>query len=457
MKLREMVSVFWLFFVLLVSCVIVSETVSAVSEGGWGTKAPLPQVILGKGGAIVVDGKIYVVGGSATYMYDPASNVWTAKAPMPTPRFYFGIAAYKNKIYTIGGSAWVNGTEKSYSVNEVYDPASDTWQTKQPVSTSRYDLAAGVVNGKIYLIGGSTGIIQNPGTPPNMGTVYMNEVYDVANDSWTAKAPDPLAVQGSSSAVCDGKIYILGQFSTEIYDPANDTWTRGAANPGQVVYSAAAATTGIDAPKQICVFGGATYEMGLKGSSLTQVYFPQNNSWSYGASMPTAREYLTAADVNDTIYVIGGSKGLSLPAVTSNEVYWPIGYGTPDPSYVPETFQPAVSLLSPNAAYNVSNVPLMFTADKALDWAGYSLDGAKNITVTGNSTITNLFDGRHNVTVYANDTDGNMVSSQTAVFNVTLPPAPFPTAPVAAVLIASVAIACMGAAVYYRKKKPAIV
>jgi N-acetylneuraminic acid mutarotase len=456
MKLKEAIAAFSLLVFLLVPCVIVSETVSAVSEGGgWGTKAPLPKVTGGE--AAVVDGKIYVVGGSATYEYDPASNVWTVKAPMPTPRFYFGIAAYKNKIYTIGGYAWVNGTETYYSVNEVYDPVSDSWQTKQPMPTSRFQLAAGVVNGKIYLIGGSTGATNYP--HPSEGTVYMNEVYDIANDSWTLKAPDPLAVQGSSSAVCDGKIYILGQFSTEIYDPANDTWTRGAANPGQVVNAAAAATTGIDAPKQICVFGGATYEMGLSGSSLTQVYFPQNNSWSYGASMPTAREYLTAvANVNDMIYVIGGSKGFALSAMTNNEVYTPIGYGSPDPSYVPEVFPPAILLLSPNATtYNASRVPLTFTADKVLDWAGYSLDGAKNITVTGNSTITSLANGQHNVTVYVNDSDGNMVSSRTTVFDVDLPSAPFPTVPVAAVSIVVAVIVCIGAAVYYRKKKPAIV
>jgi N-acetylneuraminic acid mutarotase len=455
MKLKEVISVFSLLVFLLVPSVIVTEPVSAVSStgGDWGTKAPLPKLPWGRAGAAVVDGKVYVVGvgGSATYEYDPATNVWTVKAPMPTPRYLFGVATCKNKIYSIGGFAWVNGTETPYSVNEVYDPATDTWQTKQPMPTSRFDLTASVVNGKIYLIGGSTGATQ---VPPSEGTVGMNEVYDVANDSWTTKEPIPYPVQGYSSAVCDGKIYILGQFSTQIYDPANNTWTRGAAMPGQVVNAAAVATTGVNAPKQIYVFGGASYELySMLGTSLTQVYYPQNDTWSYGTPMPTAREYLTAAVVDDMIYVIGGSVGLTLTDVANNEVYTPIGYGSPDPSYVPETFSPTISLLSPSATYNVSSVPLLFTTNKQLDWAGYSLDSKQNVTVTGNFTLTNLPNGSHNVTIYANDTFGNIGASQTISFTIAKPE-PFPTATVAAVSGASaVVVVGAGLLVYFKKRQ----
>jgi hypothetical protein len=168
--------------------------------------------------------------------------------------------------------------------------------------------------------------------------------------------------------------------------------------------------------------------------------------------MPTAREYLTAAIVNDMIYVIGGFKGLSLPAVRNNEVYSPIGYGSPDPSYVPETFSPTISLLSPSATYNVSSVPLLFTADKVLGWAGYSLDGAQNVTVAGNFTLTNLPNGSHNVTVYANDTFGNLGASQTINFTIAKPE-PFPTATVAVVSGASAVVVVAGLLVYFKKHK----
>jgi N-acetylneuraminic acid mutarotase len=62
-------------------------------ENSWVTKAPIPQAIpVGK--AAVVDGKIYVIGGLANYQYDPATDNWTTRKPMPTARTSFGIAVY---------------------------------------------------------------------------------------------------------------------------------------------------------------------------------------------------------------------------------------------------------------------------------------------------------------------------------------------------------------------------
>lgn len=85
--------------------------------------------------------------------YDPATDMWSFKKPMPTPREYFGIAVYQNKIYCMGGVSSIgyysNGSITG--VNEVYDPATDTWETKASIPTPRRGLKANVVNGKIYL------------------------------------------------------------------------------------------------------------------------------------------------------------------------------------------------------------------------------------------------------------------------------------------------------------------
>jgi len=53
-----------------------------------------------------------------------------------------------SKIYAIGGSQ-----PQSKAVEE-YDPATDTWTTKSPIPTARWGLTTGTVNGKIYAIGG---------------------------------------------------------------------------------------------------------------------------------------------------------------------------------------------------------------------------------------------------------------------------------------------------------------
>jgi N-acetylneuraminic acid mutarotase len=423
------------------------------TENTWTTKAPMPQAVPGCKAA-VLSGKIYVMGGSANYEYDPATDSWTAKKPMRTPRQYFGIAVYDNKIYTIGGRNWISENNVYYSVNEVYDPSTDSWETKHPMPTARGSLEANVVDGKIYMMGGRTG--------DQKTTVALNEVYDVASDSWTTKEPIPYPVVAYASAVVDGKIYILGGQDeylpatlnvdyNQIYNTRTDSWSQGAPLPTTVLNAAAGATTGVFAPKRIYLIGGEA-DRSIAGTGINQIYNPENNTWKNGASMPTARGWLTVAVLDDTLYAIGGAPGLMLPFLTSNEQYLPVGYGTPDASYLLNFTPPKVSLLSPlNQTYNESGVPLIFTLDKQTNWTGYSLDGEKNVTISGNCTITDLTNGLHSITVYANDTFGNTGVSETVYFSVKVEKS-FPSLPFAA-SVASVTLLGAGVLIYLRKRK----
>ena len=337
LSLRKFVAAMLFLAFLTASYIIVVKPVFAPStiENSWTTKEPMPQTDALR--AAVVNGKIYAIGGEVNYEYDPAADKWTARKPMPTARQYFGIAVYQNKIYTIGGSWWNTATGRiSSNTNEVYDPLTDTWETREPMPTNRSNLKANVVDGKIYLIGGRTG--------DQYSTVELNEVYDPATNSWTTKEPMTYPVVAYASAVVDGKIYIIGGTNefhdpddplytdhNQIYDPETDTWSLGAPLPKVVRNAAAGATTGVKAPKRIYVIGG-TLGGSMEGTNITQVYNPENDVWTFGASMPTARAWLAVAVVDDMLYAIGGSPGLMLSFLTANEQYTPISYETPEPS-----------------------------------------------------------------------------------------------------------------------------
>lgn len=304
-----------------------------VAEDSWSTKAPLPKV---EGGirAAVVDGKIHAIGGSIHFVYDPVMNNWVSKKPMPTGRQYFGIAVCQNKIYTIGGGYWDTDTGWiTCNANEVYDPVTDSWEIKTAMPTSRMSLCASEVDGKIYLIGGQTG-------GPH-STVALNEVYDVATDSWTTKKPIPYSVIAYASTVLEGKIYVIsGQDEfhegfnvdfNQIYDPNTDSWSFGAPLPKVVLDAAAGATTGTLAPKRVYVIGGQN----MRAFNFTQVYNPENDSWTIGAEMLTARGWLAVAVVNDLLYAVGGSPEILTPHLTTNEQYTPFGYIAPSSSSSP--------------------------------------------------------------------------------------------------------------------------
>ena len=110
---------------------------------------------------------------------------------------------------------------------------------------------------------------------------------------------------------------------------------------------------------------------------------------------------------------------------------------------------PEVSILSPlNATYYSSEIPLNFMLSEEPSLIRYSLDGQKNSTLSGNTTLTNLPNGEHRLIVYVWDVAGNVGVFETK-FNIE----PFPTTLVATASGASAAIVGLGLLVYFRKRK----
>lgn len=108
-------------------------------------------------GVGVVNKKIYAIGGfpitNVNEEYDPSTDTWTIRKPMPTARMSFAIAVCQNKIYVIGGDTIYsssNGCWIQTNVTEVYDPVTDSWETKAHIPTPRSQMTASTVDGKIY-------------------------------------------------------------------------------------------------------------------------------------------------------------------------------------------------------------------------------------------------------------------------------------------------------------------
>jgi N-acetylneuraminic acid mutarotase len=446
---------------------------TSVSANTWVSKAPMHVARAGLGVA-AVDGKVYAIGGatqteqSMPFMgfggsgfvgtneqYDPSTDSWVFKASMPTPRAKIAIAVFQNKIYCIGGIT----DNAPTGVNEVYDPATDTWTTKTPMPTPTYG-QANVACNKIYVLSGNS-----------YGT--GNQVYDPATDSWSDAPSWSYASFRWASTAFNGSIYVLsgvdplagGVYYNQIFNAIANTWSQGSSPLYHIFGGAAEATTGVLAPERV-------YLMGMKPSlssgaplSPIQVYDVATDKWSIGASMPTARTDFGVANINDTFYAVGGytytltQSGDPIEPVTPtavNEQYTPIGYGTPDPSYLLEHTPPEISVLSPvNQTYNESSISLVFTVNKSVNWIGYSLDGNQNVTITGNETIANVTDGLHSITVYANDTFGNMGVYENATFTVALPESdsPQPLVTIAIAISGATTLIVVVAGVFYIKKR----
>jgi N-acetylneuraminic acid mutarotase len=467
-----------------------TKPVSAATavENSWALKAPM-HVARSDLGIAVVNGKIYAIGGNTesgrtptsgghdykmlgwindtNEEYDPTTDTWTLKTPMPTPRCNFAIAAFENKIYCMGGIIdWNSGRISVTGVNEVYDPATDTWETKAPMPNLASATAI-VVNGRIYVIGGGG------------ANETLNQVYDPATDTWTIKKAMPAesmlggvpnTMSNLLSAEVDGKIFVMSYYDlvssgTWIYNPVNDSWVLTSSSPFPLLSDspsswwshAAGATTGVNALKRIYVF---FEKIDYSQSIPILVFNPSSESWARIGTLPTRRRCFGIAVVNDILYAIGGRRYdypypydgyFIVTEETMNEQYTPIGYGTPDPFY--DGTAPTVTLLSPeNKTYYELELPLSFMVDEPSSWIRYKLDG-NTVEIDGNTTLSGLTYGSHNLTLYITDIAGNTRTSETIDFTIAEELGPNPVVPVVAASAATVAVVGVGLLVYFKKRK----
>lgn len=120
---------------------------------------------------------------------------------------------------------------------------------------------------------------------------------------------------------------------------------------------------------------------------------------------------------------------------------------------VDDGYYPSIRITLPeNIIYDTCDVPLTFAVSELVSQISYSLDGCDNVTIVGNTTLTELPNGGHNVIVYAKDRAGNIGVSRTVFFNV-VKPEPLELFPATIVVASIAAIAIIGAGILAHFKK----
>jgi len=301
----------------------------AQSVEQWTAKAPMPTARYNSGVG-VVNNRIYVIGGTdgssntsnANEEYDPATDSWTTKSPVPTTRSNSSVSVVNNRIYAIGGYHYEYDSSHylytSLNTNDEYDPATDTWTAKTPMPTTRYYHSVSVVNNRIYAIGGyhyeyeydydNQVSIKNESYP-----VAATEEYNPATDSWTTQSPMPTARYIHSVSVVNNRIYAIGGYTwdntsytlldaNEEYDPATGSWIVKSPMPTARYYHSASVVN-----NRIYAIGGYTWDNTIsKSLDVNEEYDPNADTWTTRSPMPTDRYVAGVGVLNNKIYVIGG-------------------------------------------------------------------------------------------------------------------------------------------------------
>jgi PKD repeat protein len=395
---------------------------------------------------------------SYTWVYDENADSWSivnaggSASVMTWPRYSFGTATGTDgRIYVTGGRGCYSCGEgqSAIAASDVFDPATQQWSAIAPMPGPRMDhQAVAGRDGRIYVIGGR--VPNAAGT----GADFTSSViaYDPATNTWTSVASLPRAVVGNAAALgADGLIYVfiaqgIGQGETWVYDPALDTWFAGPAYPAVSGYYAA--TTGLDGT--IYLSGGILFR--ASGAVVYDSVRALSTAVSPGNAAPVARlvsEYSmlegsdlrldgtasSDADGESLAYVWDfgdGSKATSLDAAPTHRYAEPGTYtvtlvvrdvhgqrsapatatvtvsdgiptvGAFDPPYFDETFRAFISLNFKNPAREVLNAHF--------DWG----DGTSEDVATTGPTVRRGHQysdqGPFTVVVTVSDNDGNSPS-----------------------------------------------
>jgi len=448
----------------------------------WTSKMPMPTARTGFAIA-VYQGKIFVIGGTVgnngyvgnNEMYDPATNTWQTKASMPTPRSDLSANIIDDRIYLIGGKRYASVApfHGETDINEVYDPSTDTWKTKSPIPTAVIGYGSVVLDKNIYIFGGS----RVSSTSGSALVVSNNQIYNSQTDAWSMAAalPDPASYGGAITT--DGLMapvlaYFIGGSISEqvssknqIFNPANNSWSYGDPMITPRSYLGLAVLNDI-----IYAIGGFDGQAWLSTNEQytpvgygrippkVQITSPENKTYietklvftvnrgvdwmGYSlddqANVTVASEIvlsnLTDGDHAITLYANDSLGNMGI----SSTIY-----------FATDTKPPIIDVLLPqNRTYDSTDIQLTFSLNEAATNISYSLDGQEKISIIGNVTLPALSNGSHKVTLYATDETGNS-GEKTIYFSIL----PFPMLGVTAGATIVIIVLAIGY-LFFKRKKP---
>ncbi len=293
-----------------------------------GSPKPLPGGPVGTGTATQAPSPIVpsvTPAPTATITY--GNGTW---APIPSmPRSLWGASAAvlaDGRVLVVGGSAGPSSTSALDTV-EVFDPASNSWAVAAPMLQERaYPAAATLADGSVLVVGGS-----RDGLPLDTAERYFPDT-----GTWvSAGVMSAPRTQATATVLLDGRVLVLGggaqgspgfasTNTAEIFDPATGNWTPTAS----MASSRALHTATLLADGEVLVAGGASTYHGSKGTvrATAEIYDPKTASWRAAAPLSVARYHHTAVLLSDGRVLIAGGWSFTTnsdPSLATAEIYDP--------------------------------------------------------------------------------------------------------------------------------------
>jgi N-acetylneuraminic acid mutarotase len=292
-----------------------------ISLSGWSSSASAPSV-RGDAAVATVDGMVYVFGGlrddslvpktRSIDVYDPATNKWqSGVGETPVAFSHVATAVDGDDVYIAGGILG-NGRRRIEATNDVwkYDVSDNTWSELPELPSSRAAGSMVLLDGKLHFLGGSGG------DPEKESAAHFVLDLNDLSAGWSTSTSMPGGRKRFGAAVAFGKIYVIGGHTGEdrrklrsevwCWDPADpDSWRTRASLPSARSHMPQSLLA--DPWGGILSVGGKTNSASASKDVLR--YDPVRNRWTTLRSLPSGRNSALAALVGDTLVFTTGSSG----------------------------------------------------------------------------------------------------------------------------------------------------
>jgi N-acetylneuraminic acid mutarotase len=162
------------------------------------------------GGTYATDGMSRSVPRRVVEAFKPLTNSWRSVTMVPKDVKLFAVAVVGDKAYLIGG--YLMNEDRMTGQVMAFDFKTGQWDLDscQPMPAGRirgfpYSSATPVIDGKIFLLGGMEGSL-----PLGIWASNKADVYDPATNTWSTRPPLSVSVESHLSLAVDGRIYVIG-------------------------------------------------------------------------------------------------------------------------------------------------------------------------------------------------------------------------------------------------------
>jgi N-acetylneuraminic acid mutarotase len=247
---------------------------------------------------------------------------WQTVAPSPIKRAEALGGVVNGKLYVLGGLFSSNGKILATTRCDVYDPATNTWKQLKNAPEKLTHAGTVIVGDTIWLVGGYVGDHPGPGTRH----VWK---YNTSNDTWS-RGPDlPFSRGAGGAAIVNNTIYFFGGMNYDRTWSADTAWGLNLANQGAGWVKKANFINPRNHTSAVAI-GGYVYAIGGQyAQEEHQVaqreidrYDPVADKWEKVADLPTVRSHILSSTfvMNGKLVIIGGETAYN--TVVRNVTMW---------------------------------------------------------------------------------------------------------------------------------------